>query len=276
MKITLKFLPRLLLAILFLLTMIAPGSLFAQVEMGQRSQPELGLLNEQKVKQLDASVKKGLAWLISQQNDDGSFKAIELGQPAVTALCVMAFLANGETPNDGKYRANVKRAIDYIANQQKPNGLLARIGPRRVPITRNYQEVVNTDAVTAKLNLKPNAIVTTAVYNHAISALALCEAYGQCDDEQTKKIGPVIEKAIAATLEMQKWKRKREKDVGGWRYLSVIFPQDADLSVTGWQLMFLRSARNAGFEVPQKSIDHAVKYVQRCFLDHKDRLVHSY
>ena len=100
MKITLKFLPKLLLVILFLLTMIAPGSLFAQVEMGQRSQPELGLLNEQKVKQLDASVKKGLAWLISQQNDDGSFKAIELGQPAVTALCVICLLYTSPSPRD--------------------------------------------------------------------------------------------------------------------------------------------------------------------------------
>ena len=31
--------------------------------------------------------------------------------------------------------------------------------------------------------------------------------------------------------------------------------------------MFLRSAKNAGFEVPEKAIDDAVAYVERCFRD---------
>ena len=228
------------------------------------------------MKELDSSADKGLEWLIAQQNDDGSFKTIERGQPAITAFCVMVFLAQGENPTDGKYRANVKRAIDYIADQQKPNGLLARIDPRSVPITRDLDEASKSDTATSKLESNPTAIVTTALYNHAISALALCEAYGQCDAEQTKKIGPVIEKAIAATLEMQKWIRARDIDVGGWSYLSTISPLDAELSVTGWQLMFLRSARNAGFEVPEHSIEAAVQYVERCFLKQIDRQVHSY
>ena len=75
---------------------------------------------------------------------------------------------------------------------------------------------------------------------------------------------------------MQKWKRTRQIDVGGWRYLSALFPQDSDLSITGWQLMFLRSARNTGFEVPDKSIQAAVKYIENCFLKDNDRRVHSY
>ena len=40
--------------------------------------------------------------------------------------------------------------------------------------------------------------------------------------------------------------------------------------------MFLRSAKNAGFDVPKKSIDAAVKYVRKCFLKDKDRQIYVY
>ena len=40
--------------------------------------------------------------------------------------------------------------------------------------------------------------------------------------------------------------------------------------------MFLRSARNAGFEVSKETIDLAVAYVERCYLTEEDRNVHGY
>jgi hypothetical protein len=65
--------------------------------------------------------------------------------------------------------------------------------------------------------------------------------------------------------------------MGGWRYLDLRFAGKlSDLSVTGWQLMFLRSAKNAGFDVPEKNIDAAVEYIERCFLKQGDRRVHAY
>ena len=66
---------------------------------------------------------------------------------------------------------------------------------------------------------------------------------------------------------MQRWSKERSIDRGGWRYLDDFNEQDSDLSITGWELMFLRSARNAGFEVPSQSIDDAVRYVRRTFSD---------
>jgi hypothetical protein len=75
----------------------------------------------------------------------------------------------------------------------------------------------------------------------------------------------VIEKALKATLEMQHWPKDLRVDEGGWRYITDDGINDSDLSITGWQLMFLRSARNAGFDVPQPPIDNAVKYVRRTF-----------
>ena len=40
--------------------------------------------------------------------------------------------------------------------------------------------------------------------------------------------------------------------------------------------MFLRSARNTGFDVPVESINKAVKYVENCYLAADDRKVHGY
>jgi hypothetical protein len=111
---------------------------------------------------------------------------------------------------------------------------------------------------------------STAAYHHAIASLALCENYSLGGAAVAQELEPIIEQAIQATLQMQKWQKRRDVDLGGWRYLNETAggsePMDSDLSVTGWHLMFLRSAKNAGFDVPQEPIDEAVGYVRRCFI----------
>lgn len=257
--------------LLLLFSIVSTDSILAQTETEPRTAPNPDLLTEEQWQQVDVAVTRGLQWLAKQQQDDGSFEAIDRGQPAVTSFCVMAFLAQGESPVDGKYQQQLAKAIEYISDQQKPNGLLALVAPGAVPIPRDELSVEGAVVVS-----EPNYVGVTATYNHAISALALCEAYGQCTPEQSEKLAPVIEKAIVATLEMQQWKGKERRQVGGWRYVTRHGSGDSDLSVTGWQLMFLRSARDAGFDVPKESIDAAVKYVDNCFVKKDSRQVHSY
>jgi len=257
-----KHMNRFFIPLFLLVAAVTTIEAVAQEEPQPFAAPDASVLDKEQWKQVDDSVKRGLEWLISQQQEDGSFKTIDVGQPGITAFSVMAFLAQGESPVDGKYQQQVTKAIDYIANQQKPNGLIATSAPNGVPIPRE---------------LAGHRMGQTAVYNHAISALALAEAYGQCRPEQARRLMPVIEKAIAATVVMQNWGGKKKHDTGGWRYLDIRFANaDSDLSLTGWQLMFLRSARNAGFDPPEDSIDAAVKYVENCFLEHDDRQVHGY
>ena len=254
-----KNMSRLLFAFVLFLTVLSTNALSAQNESEPLSAPSVRVLNKAQWKQVDNSVKRGLAWLISQQNKDGAFETIELGQPGVTSFCLMAFLAQGESPADGKYQQQLAAAVGFIADQQKRNGLIATAAPNTTRIPRVVQKAVGS----------------SSVYNHAISALALCEVYGQCKPEQAERLTPVIEKAIAATLEMQRWGPKHIQDVGGWRYLDLRNrDEDSDLSIAGWHLTFLRSAKNAGFEVPDESIDAAVKYVENCF--NKKRQVHAY
>ncbi|MDZ4659555.1 MAG: prenyltransferase/squalene oxidase repeat-containing protein [Bythopirellula sp.] len=212
------------------------------------------VLTEAEWESVDKAVERGLAWLASQQQADGSFPTMPFGQPAVSSLCELAFLAHGHLPGEGEYGDQLSRAVDYVAARQQENGIIALVAPRGPTISRQVTHEVGT----------------TASYNHAIASLALCENYSIGGAGVAKQLDPVINKALAATLAMQKWQKRRKVDEGGWRYLNITAeinePLDSDLSVTGWQLMFLRSAKNAGFDVPQEPIDEAVVYVRRCFI----------
>ena len=104
------------------------------------------------------------------------------------------------------------------------------------------------------------------MYNHSIAGVALCEVYGMSDAAASERIRTAIEKALAFTRKKQIARKRHPGDKGGWRYLREREePEDADLSVTSWQLMFLRAAKNAGFHVPSEQIDEAMAYVVRRF-----------
>src|ERR1019366_6502973 len=103
--------------------------------------------------------------------------------------------------------------------------------------------------------------------NHAIAGLMLTEVYGHVTGQRAKEVRKAIQKALQFTRDLQVRPKDKPLDKGGWRYLRFkggIEP-DSDLSVTAWQLMFLRSARNAEFAVPQTYVDEALQFVHNCW-----------
>jgi len=243
-----------------LITVALCGRVDAQESRGDSSTKELvakrsaddrqsSVLTPDEWRRLDSAIDRALDWLVTQQRPDGSFPTLERGQPAVTSLCVLAFMAHGHTAGEGKYGFQLDRAAEYIISCQKQNGLITRLGPEGPRITQNVA----------------NEIGEPAAYNHAIGSLTLSEMYGMGRPKRAAQLKRVIEKSLAATLAMQRWPKDLPVDNGGWRYVSDDGPHDSDLSITGWQLMFLRSSRNAGFHVPQEPVDNAVAYVRRTF-----------
>jgi hypothetical protein len=210
-------------------------------------QPDV--LTPEEWRHVDASVDRALAWLVTQQREDGSFATLDRGQPAVTSLCILAFMAHGNMPGEGGYGKHLERAADYAMRCQKENGLITLVGPAGPRISRSVEHDIGS----------------AAAYNHAISSLTLSEVYGMAVAENDERLQRTIAKSLRATLEMQHWPKDRAVDQGGWRYLNDFNQEDSDLSITGWELKFLRSARNAGFDVPKDSIDEAVAYVNRTF-----------
>jgi hypothetical protein len=101
------------------------------------------------------------------------------------------------------------------------------------------------------------------MYGHGIITLALAEAHGvEPDARRRARARDVLAKAVKVILDAQRV-TKGENHAGGWRYE----PQsaDSDLSLSGWNALALRSARNIGLDVPSESVDRAVAYVLRCY-----------
>jgi hypothetical protein len=65
-------------------------------------------------------------------------------------------------------------------------------------------------------------------------------------------------------------------DRGGWRYVRIWRREImSDLSVTSWHLLFLRSAKNAGFDVPAQYVDEGLAFVRRCYDSRRGTFVYA-
>jgi hypothetical protein len=183
------------------------------------------------------AVDRGLAYLARTQGPGGGWGSEfagnrpESGHPALTALAVLAFLSAGHVPGEGKYGPNVERGVQFVMRSQQRNGLFAR----------------------------PDSGFTE-VYSHGVCTLMLAEVAGMSDERSATELRERVERAVKVILKAQ---RSDGRDAGGWRYQLV--GTDADLSVTGWQLVALRAARDLGCDVPRDRISLAVEYVRRCF-----------
>lgn len=181
---------------------------------------------------VDDAVDRALRFLQRQQEDDGSWKAGRMGKnPAITSLAVMAFLSAGHVPGEGPYGDTVSRGVRWVLHAQQTNGLIASDGGHEM-------------------------------YHHGICTLMLAEVVGMTTDAKlADEVRRRLEKAVAVVLKAQ---RSGGVDNGGWRYR--VAPVDgSDISVTGWQIMALRAAKNVGCDVPPEAIDRAVEYLKRCW-----------
>lgn len=200
---------------------------------------------------VESAVDRGLAWLSAQQGDDGRFPSEDSAQPAVTAFGVMAFLSRGHMPDQGPYGATISRAIDFVLSTQSRRGYFSLL-----PV------------VAPAGHLSPTQ---TVHYNHSIAGFMLGEAYGMTSGERSRRIEAALGKALLYHRDVQTWQKQVPSDLGGWRYGEPGSPSaSSDLSVTGWALMFLRSAKNAEFHVPKQYFDEGLDFVERCYEENRD------
>lgn len=107
------------------------------------------------------------------------------------------------------------------------------------------------------------------MYGHGIITLALSEMLGMgFDQTQDRILRERCTRAIDLILRSQRIRKHSNRFEGGWRYTPD--SGDADLSVTVWQLMALRSAKNAGLAVPKEAISSAVEYLKISYKSNRD------
>jgi hypothetical protein len=189
-------------------------------------------------KKSEAAVERGLGWLVAHQREDGSWCFDLSGPPcngkcrnagsapsttAATGLALLAFLGAGHTHLDGEHQEVVSRGLAYLKNPAQA-----------VPTPHGI------DLRSASGN--------SGMYGQAIATIALCEAYGMTHDETLKDVAQ-------GAIRFIEWAQHKE---GGWRY----GPGDpGDTSVTGWQVMALRSGQLAKLEVDYRALLAASKFL---------------
>ncbi|MCE2785882.1 MAG: squalene--hopene cyclase [Pirellula sp.] len=150
-------------------------------------------------------------------------------------------------------REMYERGLTWLENNQNDNGRF-KGGESGPGVTGSIIE--DQTATTGYIG--------SSMYHHGFAMLALAEAYGALDERRLwdgvskneskhRSIGKALELAVRTAITSQ-----NKNNVGGWRYSPD--STDADTSVSGSVMVGLLAARNAGVEVPDKSIDRAIEY----------------
>lgn len=184
--------------------------------------------------QTNAAIESGIKYLVSQQKPDGSI--VDRGNAsAMTSLAIMAMVSVGHQITDNSSESEaLRRALGFM------------LKPERQDSSGYF-----------------GANDGSRMYGHGIATLMLTEMLGMGENEEMdKQIHDRCQKGIDLIVKSQKV-RKNASSRGGWRYTPI--SEDSDLSVSVWQLMALRSAKNDGLEVPSETIDEAVAYLSRSF-----------
>lgn len=188
-----------------------------------------------------------------------------------------ASIARDPVRVDEKTDVVIKGALKWLASKQAPNGawassemeqqhpiaiagyaLMAFQAAGQLPGEGEYGKTVSLGLQYLLDSIAPDGLMGNKndgqyMYGHGVACIALAELFGQT---KSPAMRPKLEKAIRVIISSQ-------NNEGGWRYRPIAY--QADISVTVLQVVALRAAKNGGIEVPQGTIDNAVKYVKRCY-----------
>jgi hypothetical protein len=170
------------------------------------------------------AVERGLTWLATHQYAAGNWSVHDLN--CVDHDCGGAGDIHSDTAATGL-------------------SLLAFLGAGYTHKAGKHQDVVQRGIDWLLAHQKPDGDLFADesefvwLYSHGMASIALCEAYGMTGDERLKEPAQKCLDFIVAA---------QHPRFGGWRYR----PQfESDTSVSGWQLMALKSGEMAGLTVPQ-------------------------
>ena len=186
----------------------------------------------------EAAVELGLKWLQRNQKPDGTWSlrgpfskgSTFFDQPvSATAMACLAFQGAGHTTSEGQYKKELDRAWKALLAMQDKDGFFD---------PNLYRGRSARDGFGGNQFL----------YSHAQATIALCELYAMTNDSRYYE--PAT-RAVRFCIYAQ-------SEEGGWRYQPKV---DSDMSVTGWFVMALQSARMAGLHVPESTFDKARDFI---------------
>ena len=166
-----------------------PAAVDTPDETGAQNNPLAGEMTPE----LHDAVQRGFEYLKSQQNSDGSFGRGRYGKHVgITALCALAFMADGHVPGRGEYGEQVQKALEFVIAHSSDTGMLA-----------------------AETSHGP-------MYGHGFATLFLGEIYGMNPDD--KRVREALVKAVELIVGTQ-------NEEGGWRYNPVPYDADISVTI---------------------------------------------
>jgi hypothetical protein len=194
-------------------------------------------------------VALGLEWLALHQAQDGHWSLHECNH----------FAREKSRPAGKVFQCNCECGTTQRSDVAATAfGLLPFLGAgitHRAGITtysKDYSKTVEGAVNWLMSKQGKDGSYTTDMYAHGIAAIAMCEAYGLTSDPRIKQSAQRSLNFIAAA---------QDPAGGGWRYR----PRMAgDISVTGWQLMALKSGQMAGLTVPKNTLKASDHFLDAC------------
>jgi hypothetical protein len=174
------------------------------------------------------AIRRALDFLATQQAKDGSFTGQGTQyRAAMTGLAGLAFLSAGHTAGRGKHAKVVEKAIESLLKIQDKEGCYA------------------DDTAGGR-----------SMHGHGYALHFMAEAYGMTDNpDLARKLRKSVTEGVRLTARCQATE-------GGWYYQPESSNQHEG-SITVTQVQALWAARQAGINVPQKTIDKGIGYMKK-------------
>jgi len=187
MRRTLSILPFALLACLALVSWPTQPTVHGEAVRGTEA---IGIVEITPRSQ--RAVERGLAYLASQQQEDGSFGMDRYGRHVgITSLACLAFMADGHMPGLGPYGDVLDKGLNFVLTHATESGLIA-----------------------ADTSHGP-------MYGHGFATLFLGEVYGMTGDPRCRE---ALLKAVRLIVNTQNHE-------GGWRYHPVPVDADVSVTI---------------------------------------------
>lgn len=202
----------------------------------------------------EGAVTDGLEWLARHQAPEGFWSSECLGngehsqcqrrdpctgegdryEMALTGLALLAFQAGGHYYfNDAEYSEVVRKGLDWmVANQGSKGGLIGTHDKGGYSVYHKHY-----------------------MYEHGIASFALNEA---CAIARALNEPDEVRYRDAAQRAVDFIEDNQHSD-GGWRYTPDLL-EESDTSVTGWQVLALKAALEAGLDVDEYCVQNARTY----------------